>query len=136
MVLLTRRYHFSAGHRLESPHLSAAENAAVYGACQRAHGHNYYVEVTVEGTPDPVTGMAADVGALDEIVECLLISRVDHRELETAVPELSGVITTGESLAHAFWGLLAPRLPALARVAVIETAKNRFEYCGEGDGPV
>ena len=136
MVLLTRRYHFSAGHRLESPHLTAAENAAVYGACQRAHGHNYYVEVTVEGTPDPVTGMAADVGALDEIVECLLISRVDHRELETAVPELSGVITTGESLAHAFWGLLAPRLPALARVAVIETAKNRFEYCGEGDGRV
>ena len=136
MVLLTRRYHFSAGHRLESPHLTAAENAAVYGACLRAHGHNYYVEVTVEGTPDPATGMAADVAALDEIVDRELISRVDHRELETAVPELSGVITTGESLARAFWGLLAPRLPALARVAVIETAKNRFEYCGEGDGPV
>jgi 6-pyruvoyltetrahydropterin/6-carboxytetrahydropterin synthase len=136
VVLLTRRYHFSAGHRLESPHFTAAENALVYGVCHRPHGHNYYVEVTVEGAPDPVTGMAADVGALDEIVERELISRVDHRELETAVPELSGVITTGESLARAFWGLLAPRLPALTRVAVVETAKNRFEYCGEGDGPV
>lgn len=136
MVTLTRVYHFSAAHRLESPHLTADENAAVYGPCQRAHGHNYYVEVTVSGTPDPVTGLAADLGALDEIVGRSLIDRVDHRDLDAAVPELSGVITTGENLARAFWRTLAPRVPGLRRVGVVETAKNRFEYRGEGDGPV
>jgi 6-pyruvoyltetrahydropterin/6-carboxytetrahydropterin synthase len=133
-VALTRVYHFSAAHRLQSPQLGPAENARLYGSCHQAHGHNYYLEVTVEGTPDPATGMAADLGAIDECVSRTVIDRVDHRDLDAAVPELRGVITTGESLARAFWDLLAPRLPALARVAVVETAKNRFEYHGEGGG--
>ena len=131
-VALTRVYHFSAAHRLVSPHLGPEENARVYGQCHRVHGHNYYVEVTVTGTPDPVTGMAADLGALDAIVERELLSRVDHHYLEEAVP---GVITTGESLARAFFARLAPSVPALARVAVVETAKNRFAYCAEGGEP-
>jgi len=135
-MALTRIYHFSAGHRLESPHLGPAENASVYGQCHRPHGHNYYVEVTVSGSPDPVTGMAADLGALDRTVAEALLARVDHQDLSTTVPELAGVITTGESLARAFWTMLVPRVPALVRVAVIETANNRFDYCGKGDGPV
>ena len=134
-VELTRTYHFSAGHRLESPRLSPEENDRVYGQCHRPHGHNYYVEVTVSGPPDPVTGMAVDVGALDRTVATVLLDRVDHRDLSTGVPELAGVITTGESLARAFWALLAPSVPALARVAVTETANNRFEYWGEAGGP-
>ena len=60
---------------------------------------------------------------------------MDHRDLSAGVPELAGVITTGESLARAFWELLAPSVPALARVAVTETANNRFEYWGEAGGP-
>src|SRR3972149_4502340 len=111
MVELTRVYHVSAGHRLASPALSEAANAALYGPCARPHGHNYYVEVTVAGRPDPVTGMAVDLAALDAAVEGAVISRVDHRTLE-AVPELAGVITTGEGLARAFWRLLAPAVPA------------------------
>ena len=131
VVELTRVYHVSAAHRLASPALSDEANAALYGACTRPHGHNYYVEVTVAGRPDPVTGMAVDLAALDAAVEGAVISRVDHRTLE-AVPELAGVITTGESLARAFWRLLAPAVPAgaLRRVGVVETAKNRFEYEG------
>ncbi|OGL23777.1 MAG: hypothetical protein A3G44_19390 [Candidatus Rokubacteria bacterium RIFCSPLOWO2_12_FULL_73_47] len=131
MVELTRVYHVSAGHRLASPALSEAANAALYGPCARPHGHNYYVEVTVAGRPDPVTGMAVDLAALDAAVDRVVISRVDHRTLE-AVPELAGVITTGEGLARAFWRLLAPAVPAgaLRRVGVVETAKNRFEYEG------
>ena len=131
MVELTRVYHVSAGHRLASPALSEAANAALYGPCARPHGHNYYVEVTVAGRPDPVTGMAVDLAALDAAVDRAVISRVDHRTLE-AVPELAGVITTGEGLARAFWRLLAPAVPAgaLRRVGVVETAKNRFEYEG------
>lgn len=130
-VELTRIYHFSAGHRLENPALSPAENAAVYGACHRPHGHNYYVEVTVAGTPDARTGMAVDLGRLDEVVNRSLLERVDHRTLE-GVPELGGVVTTGESLARAFWRLLAPALSGtpLRRITVVETAKNRFLYEG------
>jgi 6-pyruvoyltetrahydropterin/6-carboxytetrahydropterin synthase len=129
---LTRVYHFSAGHRLENPALTADENARLYGACARPHGHNYYLEVTVRGEPDPVTGMLIDLARVDGAVHTAVLARVDHRTLET-VPELRGVITTGESLARAFWDVLVTALPAgaLTRVAVVETAKNRFEYAGE-----
>jgi 6-pyruvoyltetrahydropterin/6-carboxytetrahydropterin synthase len=134
-VALTRVYHFSAGHRLESPHLTPEENAQLYGPCHRAHGHNYYVEVTVQGTSDPITGMAADLDAVDSAVRRVLLEPMDHRQLDAAVPELAGVITTGENLARTFWRLLAPAVPALARVAVVETAKNRFEYSERGGLP-
>ncbi|MBI4246477.1 MAG: 6-carboxytetrahydropterin synthase [Candidatus Rokubacteria bacterium] len=132
MLTLTRVYHFSAGHRLENAALGPDENARLYGACARPHGHNYYLEVTVGGVPDRVTGMVMDVARLDEVVHRELLDQVDHRTLET-VPALGGVITTGEGLARAFWRPLAAALPAgaLRRVTVVETAKNRFNY--EGD---
>jgi 6-pyruvoyltetrahydropterin/6-carboxytetrahydropterin synthase len=130
-VELTRAYHFSAGHRLASPALDDEENWRLYGPCARPHGHNYYLEVTVAGRPDPLTGMAADLGHLDTVVERIVLDAVDHRTLEEA-PLLAGVISTGEGLARAFWTALAPALPAgrLVRVVVQETAKNRFEYQG------
>jgi 6-pyruvoyl-tetrahydropterin synthase len=69
---------------------------------------------------------------IDGAVTERVLSRVDHRTLEE-VPELAGVVTTGEGLARAFWRLLAPAVPgALRRVTVVETAKNRFQYEGEG----
>ncbi len=131
MVELTRVYHFSAAHRLENPALAPAANAALYGACHRPHGHNYYLEVTVGGRPDPVTGMAVDLGRLDETVRRAVLDRVDHEALE-GVGVLRGLITTGEGLARAFWRLLEPEVGAatLRRVTVVETAKNRFDYRG------
>jgi 6-pyruvoyltetrahydropterin/6-carboxytetrahydropterin synthase len=131
-VQITRVYHFSAAHQLASAGLSAADNAALYGACHRPHGHNYYLEVTVAGTPDARTGMAVDLEALDGHVQRTVLDHVDHVKLEDA-PALAGVITTGESLARAFWRALAPGLPTgrLSRITVVETAKNRFEYRGE-----
>jgi 6-pyruvoyltetrahydropterin/6-carboxytetrahydropterin synthase len=132
LVEVTRVYHFSAAHRLASPALSAADNAALYGACHRPHGHNYYVEVTVAGTPDPLTGMAVDLERLDATVARALLDEVDHRQLEEAAP-LTGVITTGEGLARAFWRIVATALPTarVRCVTVQETAKNRFAYRGE-----
>ena len=129
---LTRSFHFSAGHRLASAALSDDDNARLYGQCFRPHGHNYTVEVTLTGTLDPTTGMAGDLGELDATVARVLLDRVDHYDLSSAVPALDGVITTGENLARTFWGWLAAALPAgrLARVAVVETANNTFEYCG------
>jgi 6-pyruvoyltetrahydropterin/6-carboxytetrahydropterin synthase len=134
VVEITRIYHFSAAHRLEQPALSPAANAALYGACARVHGHNYYVEVTLSGTPDRLTGMAVDLGAVDAAAQRVLLDEVDHRALET-VPALAGVVTTGESLARAFWRMVAPAVApaALTCVAVVETAKNRFEYRGESE---
>lgn len=131
-VALTRVYHFSAAHELANSALTPDANAALYGACHRPHGHNYYLEVTVAGVPDPLTGMAVDLAALDTLVERSLLEQVDHHKLEEA-PVLAGVITTGEGLARAFWRVLAPALSpgALRRVTVVETAKNRFEYRGE-----
>ncbi|MEK7715843.1 MAG: 6-carboxytetrahydropterin synthase [candidate division NC10 bacterium] len=131
MVELTRVYHFSAAHRLENPALSPEANAARYGACHRPHGHNYYLEVTVAGRPDPVTGMAVDLARLDDTVSRAVLDRVDHRALEQ-VAALAGVITTGEGLARAFWRILAPSVGTgtLRRVTVVETAKNRFDYQG------
>jgi 6-pyruvoyltetrahydropterin/6-carboxytetrahydropterin synthase len=134
-VTLTRVYHFSAAHELVNATLAPAANAALYGACHRPHGHNYYLEVSVAGVPDPVTGMAVDLAALDERVQRLVLDEVDHRKLEE-VPALAGVITTGEGLARAFWRVLEPAVtPAgtLRRVSVVETAKNRFEYRGDAN---
>jgi 6-pyruvoyltetrahydropterin/6-carboxytetrahydropterin synthase len=132
VVEVTRVYHFSAAHRLQNTALSPGENAALYGPCARPHGHNYYLEVTLAGSPHPQTGMAVDLGEVDAAVHRVLVDAVDHQTLEQ-VPSLAGVITTGESLARAFWMLLGPALPggALTRVVVQETAKNRFEYRGE-----
>jgi 6-pyruvoyltetrahydropterin/6-carboxytetrahydropterin synthase len=132
-VQITRVYHFSAAHQLVSPGRSPADNAALYGACHRPHGHNYYLEVTVAGEPDARTGMAVDLEALDDHVRRTVIDQVDHAKLGEA-PALAGVITTGESLARAFWRTLVAGLPTgrLSRVTVVETAKNRFEYRGEG----
>jgi 6-pyruvoyltetrahydropterin/6-carboxytetrahydropterin synthase len=129
---LTRQYHFSAGHRLENPALSAGDNERIYGQCYRQHGHNYRVEVTVGGWPDPATGMAADLGILDSAVKRLILDRVDHYDLSSAVPALAGVTTTGENLARAFWQWLEPALGAgtLRRVVIIETDNNSFEYRG------
>lgn len=133
-VTLTRTFHFSAGHRLRNPALGEEENRALYGSCFRAHGHNYLLEVTVGGKIDPVTGMAADLEALDAATRRAVLSLVDHADLGTDVPALTGVITTGENLARVFWRLLNDALPpgTLRRVAVVETANNTFEYCGEG----
>ena len=130
--LLTRRYHFSAGHRLENRELAVEDNARLYGQCYRQHGHNYGVEVTVAGPLDPATGMSVDLGAVDAAVQRALLDRVDHFDLSAAVPQLAGVITTGENLARVFWEWLVPVVPGrLVRVAVVETDNNAFEY-GEG----
>ena len=130
---LTRTYHFSAGHRLDNAALSDEENARIYGQCHRPHGHNYLLEVSVQGQAEPATGMGVDLGHVDAVVQDKVLSRVDHYDLSSAVAELDGVITTGEGLARAFWQWLEPALPpgSLRRVAVVETANNVFEYCGD-----
>lgn len=130
---LTRLYHFSAAHRLANPALSDEENARIYGQCFRQHGHNYGLEVTVAGALHPATGMSVDLGVVDTAVKTAVLDRVDHYDLSATVPELTGVITTGENLSRVFYQWLEDALPpgVLRRVTLVETANNVFEYSGE-----
>ncbi len=130
---VTRAYHFSAAHRLSNPELPDEDNARIYGQCFRQHGHNYVLEVTVAGHVDPATGMSVDLGIVDAAVKTAVLDRVDHYDLSATVPDLAGVITTGENLARAFYGWLSGALPPgwLKRVTLVETSNNVFEYSGE-----
>ena len=122
-----RYYRFEAAHRLVASQLSDEENWIVYGKCSRegGHGHNYEVLVIFEGEPDPETGWVIDPRLADQTVEEHLLRRVDHRNLNEVVDE----VTTGENLARVFhrWLKLAFDTDAVvASVELVETPRNRF----------
>ena len=139
MVELTRVYHFSAAHQLVSPALSPEQNAALYGDCHGPHGHNYYLEVTVAGQVDPVTGMVIDLGELKRVVGETVVDRFDHADLAVD-PLFRGKVATTENIALAVWELLAPKLGAdrLWQVRVWEDPTLYVDVRGEvppGDEP-
>ena len=133
-VRVTRRVHFSAAHRLHNPAFSDEENRRIFGLCNSPnwHGHNYELDVTVEGEPDPGTGYVVDLGLLRAAAEEVLRD-VDHRNLNLDVPWLEGVIPSTENLVVALWDRLAPRVPRgrLVRLVLWETPRNYAEYSGE-----
>jgi len=129
-MTLTRSYEFAASHRLDSPALSPQENLEVFGKCNNAagHGHNYLLEVTVAGEPDPTTGMILNMDDLDRLVAELVVDRYDHKNLNVDIPEFQGKVTTSEIVALEIFDRLKHRLPAkLERVRLHETARNVFE---------
>ncbi|HCI82223.1 MAG TPA: 6-pyruvoyl tetrahydrobiopterin synthase [Ktedonobacter sp.] len=135
MVYLTRRATFSAAHRLWSNHLSDEENYALYEKCANpnGHGHNYVLEVTVRGIPNPQTGMILNLTDMKRITEEQVISSVDHKHLNYDVPWLEGVIPTAELLVVAFWKRLQRGFPEgmLYEVKLHETENNIAIYRGE-----
>jgi 6-pyruvoyltetrahydropterin/6-carboxytetrahydropterin synthase len=106
---LTRRFSFSASHRLHSTALDAPANACTYGLCENIHGHNYRLEVTVKGEIDPATGFFCNVMELAAIVKGLVVDPCEHRYLND-LPLFQGVITTMENLAGRMWAALQPEL--------------------------
>lgn len=131
MPRLTRRYHFAASHRLASPALTEEENRRLYGKCNYpyGHGHDYTLEVSVEGPLDPA-GQIVNRGELDQLVDRQVLKLVDHKNLNLDVPEMEGAVPTTENLASFIqrrlcegWNLP----PRLARIRIIETARNTFE---------
>ncbi|MBA2669159.1 MAG: 6-carboxytetrahydropterin synthase [Gemmatimonadetes bacterium] len=134
-VRVTRRVHFSAAHRLSNPKFSDAENETLYGLCSNAnwHGHNYELDVTVEGEIDPETGYVLDLKRLREITEEAVIDDLDHRNLNLDVNWLDGVIPSTENLVVAIWNRLSPEIPdgRLVRLVLWETPRNSVEYTGE-----
>lgn len=127
-TFLTIKTHFSAAHRLHRPDWGEDRNREVFGLCANpnGHGHNYELEVTVEGPIDPETGMILDMKALKSLVQEQVVDHVDHKHLNLDVPFLRGIIPTAENLAVAFWEVLDPRIPAgrLHELRLQETERN------------
>ncbi len=143
MIFLTRRYRFSAAHRLHNEALGPQENARLYGKCNNpyGHGHDYNVEVTVRGPVDAATGMLIDLGLLDRIVAKEVMDRFDHTHLNLDVPSFKGRVPTTENLCVEIFDLLRSKLDAeaaparLEKVRLEETNSNSFEYWGPSRGP-
>jgi 6-pyruvoyltetrahydropterin/6-carboxytetrahydropterin synthase len=130
-MLLTRRYRFAASHRLNTDALTPEQNSHLYGKCNNpfGHGHDYVVDVTVEGKPD-ASGQIVNREQMDALVNSRVLARLDHRNLNVEVAELTGQVATTENLALAIETMLDGEwtLPArLARVRISETARNTFE---------
>lgn len=128
-VLVSRRETFNAAHQLRNPLLSDEENRRLFGKCVNMHGHNYALDVVVAGKIDDTSGYVLDLKQLSDIVFREIIQHVDHRNLNTDVPWLEGLIPTAENLAVAFWQRLQRELPdgLLRSVRVSESDKNWAE---------
>ena len=131
---LSRRYLFSASHRLHSEAMSAEENRDVYGKCNNAygHGHNYTLQVTVSGPVNAQTGMVCNLVDLDGFMEKEVLSRYDHQNLNMLAEFAEEVPTTENLCVHIFE--IVQRgfdLAHLDKVRIEETMLNSFEYAGE-----
>ena len=130
---LSRRYRFSASHRLHSEQMSDAENQAMYGKCNNphGHGHNYVLEVTVTGQVDESTGMICNLVDLDECVQHEVLERFDVENLNTR-PEFADAVPTTENLCVVVYDILKRKFTQahLERVRLEETMMNAFEYDG------
>jgi len=135
MILLTRKAEFSAAHYYWNEAFSDEENVRTFGKCanRNGHGHNYTLEVTVEGSVDPVSGFVVDLKWLRDVIEREVLQVYDHRHLNLEVPEFKNAIPTTENIAIAIWNRLAPSLESakLHRVRVYEMADLFADYYGE-----
>ncbi|OLB21675.1 MAG: 6-pyruvoyl tetrahydrobiopterin synthase [Acidobacteriales bacterium 13_2_20CM_55_8] len=133
---LTRRYMFSASHRLHNDAMSEAENKATYGKCNNpyGHGHNYALEITVSGPVDESSGMVCNLTDLDAFVEREILERFHLQNLNT-VPELDQTVPTTENLSASIYDILQRGFtPAhLEKVRIQETMMNSFEYAGTNE---
>jgi 6-pyruvoyltetrahydropterin/6-carboxytetrahydropterin synthase len=134
VIQLTEQFEFSAAHRLHCPELSDEENRRLFGKCNnpRGPGHNYVLEVTVAGQPDPASGLVCSRQQLQQAVKQRVIDRLDHKHLNEDTEEFGRLNPTVENIARVVWGLLAGHLGAarLARVRVYETPKTWADYRG------
>ena len=136
-MVITRKVEFSASHVCRDPKLSDEENQRIYGmaANPHGHGHNYVVEVSVEGTPDPVTGMVLDLKELKAVLTREIVEPYDHRFLNYEVPPFDRVVPTPENIARDIWRRLDPLLcnetRRLHSIRVYETPDLFVDYFGD-----
>jgi 6-pyruvoyltetrahydropterin/6-carboxytetrahydropterin synthase len=139
MIFLTRRATFSASHYYWNDAWTEEENEQVFGRCanRNGHGHNYTLEVTVAGEPDPVTGFVVDLKWLKDVMERDVLADFDHRHLNLELPEFAAgkLIPTTENIAIAAWKRLEGAVNGaggarLSRVRVYETPEIFAEFRG------
>ena len=136
-MYVTKRFHFSASHRVYNPDWNDEKNLKMYGKCSRTngHGHNYILEVTVAGEPDKGTGYVIDLTELKAIVQDCLIDKIDHTHLNYDVEFLKGINPTVENIITQFWNVIAPPLNnsdrKLFSLKLFESENNAAEYKGE-----
>jgi 6-pyruvoyltetrahydropterin/6-carboxytetrahydropterin synthase len=137
MVFVTRRERFNAAHRLFRSEWSDERNLEVFGKCSNPnwHGHNYELQVTVAGEPDPVTGFVIDLKILSTIIKHRVIDKIDHRNLNLDVDFMKGVMPSTENLAMVIWNQLSDDVKAhgseLYSIKLFETENNFVEYQGK-----
>jgi len=137
VLYITRKFHFSASHRVHNPNWSDEKNIEIYGKCANpnGHGHNYILEVTVAGENNPEIGFVMDLKELNDIVENELMSKVDHRNFNIDVDFMNGVNPTTENIVVKFWERLESKVNTAARklhsLKLFETEKNIVEYTGK-----
>jgi len=138
LVLVTRKTHFNAAHRLHNPSKSDEWNKKTFGKCNHPnwHGHNYVMEVTVAGEPSPETGFIIDLSDLKQIIEEKIVEPCDHKNLNLDVPFLEGILPSSENLVKAFYKELKEEVEeasseggVLYSVKLYETERNIAEYC-------
>ena len=137
MIVVTRVYRFAASHRLHSPHLSDAENAAMFGKCNNpyGHGHDYVLSITVSGQINEQTGLLISRTSLDQLVHDKVLQLYSHRNINVDVPQFENLIPTTENVVLVIANLLqqswrehaALREVRLERVHIQETDRNGFE---------
>jgi 6-pyruvoyltetrahydropterin/6-carboxytetrahydropterin synthase len=131
---VTRRVHFNAAHRLSNPQFSEEWNRTTFGECNNPnfHGHNYELELTVEGEIDPDTGYVMDLNKLKELAQERLLRHLDHKNLNLDVPWFKTLIPTSENIALVCWRELRSALPAnlVLRLRLWETPRNYVDYEG------
>lgn len=137
MITITRRFNFSAAHKLFLPHLSTTENTALFGACASPnwHGHNYVLEITVSGPIDNRTGMIINLNTLKDFIQKSIINELDHKNLNLDVAWLKDCNPTLENLAVSIYNRINVKLKEfnliLVSVKLQETDNNWCTYYGE-----
>jgi len=140
VIRVTRRYRFSASHRLHADALTESENRKLYGKCNNpyGHGHNYEIEVSVRGPVDERSGRVVDLRTLDQLVERQVLRPFDHQNMNADIAAFHGVVPTTENLAgeiyrrlEAGWkSTFRAEWPRLEKIRIAETQRNIFEISG------
>jgi len=134
MIQVTRKYELAAAHQLLNPDWNEAQNLQVFGKCHNpeGHGHNYTLELTLEGSPDLETGQIADLDTVDRLVDEIIIERFDHKHLNKQTQEFAQLNPTVENMVQVFWELLEGRFDEarLVKIGLWETPKTYAEYTG------
>ena len=139
MVLVNRKEHFNAAHKLYNPSWSPERNREVFGPCanENWHGHNFELIVTVRGDPDPETGFVVDLKKLSDLVKNEVIERLDHKNINLDVDFMRNKMATCENLIVEIWKILEPKITDISasgklhRLRLYETPRNFVDYHGK-----